>query len=177
MADVAITKGQTTAGDRAWLSFPDGTARRAVVHVIHDLPHLVVESAFGLEDGLWGTLARGGSPNPGRARWGNRSLRLVTDVSVDDLAGPAWPAHAVARAAVDAVVNRWGAGPGTPDGVRDRLRAHSPDAADLADRLDDEDIRLAVAGVRRLYREWRALLPGGTLRLTWPLHDGWLRLR
>jgi hypothetical protein len=67
MADVAITKGETPAGDRTWLSFPDGTARRAVVHVIHDLPHLVVESAFGLGDGLWGTLACGGFANATRA--------------------------------------------------------------------------------------------------------------
>ena len=48
VADVAIVKGETPAGDRTWLSFPDGTARRAVVHVSHDLPHLVVESVFGL---------------------------------------------------------------------------------------------------------------------------------
>jgi len=44
VADVAIVKGETPASDRTWLSFPDGTARRAVVHVTHDLPHLVVES-------------------------------------------------------------------------------------------------------------------------------------
>jgi hypothetical protein len=80
----------------------------------------------------------------------------------------------VAKAAVNAVVNRWGDGPGTPDGVRDRMRAHSPEAADVADRLDDETIDLAIAGVRRLYRKWSALPVGGTLRLTWPLHDSWL---
>jgi len=48
VADVVIVKGETPAADRTWLTFPDGTARRAVVHVIHDLPHLVVESVFGL---------------------------------------------------------------------------------------------------------------------------------
>lgn len=152
MADVAITKGETPARDWIRLSFPDGTARHAVVHVVHDLPHLVVESAFGLGGGLWGTLARGG----------------LCD---------AWPGHAVARAAVNAVVNRWRNGPDTPDGVRDRLRGHSPQAADLADGLDDETIRVAAAGVARLYREWRAMPPGGTLHLTWPLHDSWLRLQ
>ena len=40
----------------------------------------------------------------------------------------------------------------------------------------DEDIRLAAAGVKCLYREWAALPSGGTLRATWPLHDSWLRL-
>ena len=51
VADLAIVKGETPAGDRTWLSFPDGTARREAVHVIHDLPHLVVESVFGLDEG------------------------------------------------------------------------------------------------------------------------------
>jgi hypothetical protein len=67
VADVAIVKGETPAGDRTWLSLPDGSAHRAVVHVIHDLPHLVVESVFGLPDGLWGTLAAGGFEPANRA--------------------------------------------------------------------------------------------------------------
>ena len=176
-ADVAITKGETPAADRTWLGFPDGTARRAVVHVIHDLPHLVVESVFGLDSGLWGTLARGGFSNATKALGRrNRSIRLVTDQPLDDLAERTWPQHVIAKAAVNAVVNRWGDGPDTPDGVRDRMRGHSPEAADLADGLEGETIRLAAVGVRRLYREWRVLPPGGTLRLTWPLHDSWLRL-
>jgi hypothetical protein len=37
-------------------------------------------------------------------------------------------------------------------------------------------IRVARAGAARLYREWSALPVGGTLRVTWPLHDSWLRL-
>jgi hypothetical protein len=175
VADVAIVKGETPAGDRTWLSFPDGSARRAVVHVIHDLPHLVVESVFGLDDGLWGTLAVGGFAAASRALTRrNTRIRLVTDAPFDEK--PSWPAHAVAKAAVNAVLNRWGDGPDTPDGVRARLRGYGPDAAALADQLSDEDIRLASAGVKCLYREWAALPPGGTLRATWPLHDSWLRL-
>jgi hypothetical protein len=158
MADVAIVKGETPPEDRTWLSFPDGTALSGVVRVIHDLPHLVVESVFGIGDGLWGTLAAGGFPNV-TSKPGERN----------------WPGHVLAKAAVNAVVNRWNEGPDTPDGVRDRMRASGPDVADLADRLDDETIRVAVAGVKRLYRAWRALSPGGALRLTWPLHDSWLR--
>jgi hypothetical protein len=60
--------------------------------------------------------------------------------------------------------------------VRDRLRKSGPGATDLAGRLDDEAIRVARAGVQRLYREWAELPVGGTLRATWPLHDSWLRL-
>jgi hypothetical protein len=158
VADVALVKGETPAGDRTWLSFPDGTARREDVRVIHDLPHLVVESVFGLDEGLWGTRAA----RPGHG------LRLVTDTRLDD--------HAVAKAAVHAVLNRWGDGPDTPGGVRERLRESGPDTAELAGRLTDEQIRVAAAGVRRLYRDWAALPAGGTLRATWPLHDSWLRL-
>jgi hypothetical protein len=71
VADVAIVKGETPSGDRTWLSFPEGTARREAVDVITDPPHLVaeVESVFGLDDGRWSTLAA-----PQFCR-----LRLVTD--------------------------------------------------------------------------------------------------
>jgi hypothetical protein len=189
VADVAIVKGETPASDRTWLSFPDGTARRAVVHVSHDLPHLVVESVFDLDDGIWGTLAAGGCRPATRAvTRRNTRIRLVTTVLddktvLDDQEGPAdeialrsWPAHRVAKAAVNAVLNRWGDGPNTPAGMRARLRAFGPEAAELAGRLDDEAIRVAGVGVQRLYREWAAMPVGGTLRATWPLHDSWLRL-
>lgn len=163
MADVAIVKGETPAADRARLFLPDGTARRAVMHVVLDLPRLAVESAFGIDDGLWGTLARGGQ------RY--RHLRLVTDTPCADPG----PGQLVGKAAVNAVLNRWGRGPDTPAGVRQRLAADGPAAAALAQQLDDEAITLAAAGAERLCRDWSTLPVGGTLRLTWPLPDSWLR--
>ena len=60
MAEITLVKGETSALDRTWMSMPDGSTRQVAVHVVHDLPHLVVESLFGIEDGLWGVLARGG---------------------------------------------------------------------------------------------------------------------
>jgi hypothetical protein len=177
VADVAIVKGETPGSDRTWLSFPDGTARRVVVHVSHDLPHLAVESVFRLPDGLWGTLAAGGYAPASRAvTRRNGRIRLVTDAPADEIALRTWPAHRVAKAAVNAVLNRWGDRPNTPAGVRARLSAFGPEAAELAGRLDDEEIRVAGLGVQRLYRDWAALPVDGTLRATWPLHDGWLRL-
>ena len=153
---VAIVKGETPAQDRIWLASPGGVTSQAVARAIRDLPHLVVESAFGIDDGLWATLA---------------------DASPDDsLTGQARAGHAVARAATDAVVNLWRHGPNTPGGVRDRLRAAARRETwaaarieDLAAGLDDDTIRAARIGVRRLYRCWRALPAGGTLRATWPL--------
>src|SRR6202042_557726 len=139
VADVAIVKGETPASDRTWLSFPDGTARRAVVHVIHDLPHLVVESAFDLDDGLWGTLAVGGyAPASRAATRRNGRIRLVTDAAPDDIAVRTWPAHVVAKAAVNAVLTRWGDGPDTPAGGRDRLRREGPGRGRPPPRRDAE---------------------------------------
>lgn len=177
VADVAIVKGETPDQDRTWLSFPDGTARREAVHVIHDLPHLVVESVFGLDKGLWGTMAAGGFEPASRAvtRRSGR-LRLVTDAPLGELGTKNWPAHKTAKAAVNAVVNRWGDGPDTPAGIRARLRKSGPATSELAGQLTDEQLRVASAGVRRLYRDWAALPAGGTLRATWPLHDSWLAL-
>jgi hypothetical protein len=166
-ADVVIVKGDTPAGDRIGLAFPDGTSCRAVAHVLHDLPHLVVESAFGIDDGLWGALASRR----------DAVVRLVRDFPSGDPAWDRdWPGRVVARAATGAVVNLWRDGPNTPGGVRDRLLAsakHETRQAvrieDLAARLDDDTIRAARIGVRYLYSSWRTLSAGGRLRLTWPL--------
>ena len=120
------------------------------MHVVHDLPHLVVESMFGIEDGLWGVLARGGfaAANLARTRSHGRRARLVTDVALDDLGARNWRGHLVAKAATNAVVNRWQDGPDTPDGVRARLRPGEEADADyrqrvasLLGRLDDRDHR------------------------------------
>jgi hypothetical protein len=178
VAEITLVKGEIPALDRTWMSMPDGSTRQVAVHVVHDLPHLVVESLFGIEDGLWGVLARGGfaAANRARARSRGRRPRLVTDMPFDDLGAGHWRGHIVAKAATNAVMNRWQDGPDTPDGVRARL---SPDAAadadsrqrvgDLLARLDDETIALAISGARDLSTTWARLPAGGTLRLEWPL--------
>jgi hypothetical protein len=189
-ADVTITKAETAAGDRTWLMVADGTVQRVAVHVVHDLPHLVVESLFGLDDGLWGVLARGGFAAANRAASArdSRRARLVTDVELDELAARNWAGHRVAKAATNAVTNRWQDGPDTPGGVRARMRAanlrerdkraslpadedareHLRRMGELADRLGDDAIQLAINEVQRLAGAWRALAPGESLRLQWP---------
>ena len=180
MAEITLVKGEASALDRTWMSMPDGSTRQVAVHVLHDLPHLVVESMFGIEDGLWGVLARGGfaPANLARTRSRGRRVRLVTDVPLDDLGARNWRGHIVAKAATNAVVNRWQDGPDTPGGVRGRL---SPDDAadadyrqrvsDLLGRLDDETIALAISGTRELGTAWARLPAGDTLRLQWPLRQ------
>jgi len=59
MMEITLVKAaQPGDRDRAYLDV-DGITRRGPVHVVHDLPHLVVESLFGVDDGLWGELAAG----------------------------------------------------------------------------------------------------------------------
>jgi hypothetical protein len=49
------------------------------------------------------------------------------------------------------VTNRWGDGPDTPAGVRDRAsRAHDLSLEGLLARIDDETIAVAIRGVRDL---------------------------
>jgi hypothetical protein len=178
------------AGDRVWVAGPGGGGQRVAVHVVHDLPHLVVESLFGLDDGLWGVLVRGGFAAANRAVTArdSRRARLVTDAEFDELAARNWAGHRIAKAAVNAVTNRWQDGPDTPAGVRARMRAtglrerdkrasvpadedareHARRMSELADRLSDDTIQLAIGEVRRLSRVWQQLPAGETLRLTWP---------
>jgi len=120
VVEITLVKGETSALDRTWMTMLDGSTRQVAVHVVHDLPHLVVESLFGIEDGLWGVLARGGfaPANLARTRSHGRRARLVTDVALDDLGARNWRGHLVAKAATNAVANRWQDGPDTPDGVR-----------------------------------------------------------
>jgi hypothetical protein len=179
---ITLVKGETSVLDRTWMQLPGGESRQVAVHVVHDLPHLVVESLFGINDGLWGVLARGGftAANQARTRSRGRRARLVTDLPLDELEARHWTGHLVAKAATNAVLNRWQDGPDIPAGVRARLAPgrgpggaldedYEQRVASLLARLDDATIELAIAGVRRLASAWAALAPGELLRLSWPV--------
>jgi hypothetical protein len=160
--------------DRAYLEV-DRSTRRGPVHVSHDLPHLVVESLFGIDDGLWGELAAGRHAEASQAATARdpkrqKGGRIVSGAAAGIPAGE-WltPGHRRAKMVTNCVVNRWGDGPDTPAGVRDRVaRQHDPSLEALLARVDDETIALAIGGVRDLVERWMAVPPGGTLRLSWP---------
>jgi hypothetical protein len=124
-----------------------GVVRRGPVHVIHDLPRLVVESLFGIDDGLWGELAAGSHAAPGQAVTARDPKRQKLGRIVSGAAAGApteqWltPGHRLAKTITNCVVNRWGDGPHTPGGVRNRAaRENSQPLQELLGRVDDETI-------------------------------------
>ena len=161
--------------DRAWLTVA-GVTRRGPVHVVHDLPHLAVESLFGLDDGLWAELAAGDHVAAGRAATARgpkrqKQGRIVSGAATGARTGE-WLTlgHHRAKTLTNCVANRWGDGPDTPAGVRDRAaRQNDPSLQDLLARVDDQTIAKVIRGVRDLEQRWLAVPPGGTLRLCWPL--------
>ena len=161
--------------DRAYLKGGDA-ARRGPIHVIHDLPHLVVESLVGITDGLWGELAAGFHAAAGHAASARdpkrqKQGRIVSGAAAGARTGE-WltPGHRRAKTITNCVTNRWGDGPDTPAGVWDRVaRANDPSLQDLLAPVDDETIAMAIQGVRDLERRWVTVPPGGKLRLFWPL--------
>jgi len=161
--------------DRAYLEV-DGVTRRGAVHVVHDLPHLVVESMFGIDDGLWGELAAGSHAEAGRAAAARDATRHKQGRIVSGAAAGTpteqWltPGHRLAKTITNCVTNRWGDGPDTPGGVRKRVaREGNPSLTGLLARVDDETVAVAIAGVRNLEKRWMAVPPGGKLSLSWPL--------
>jgi hypothetical protein len=166
--------------DRAYLEV-DGVTRRGPVHVVHDLPHLVVESLFGIDDGLWGELAAGSHAAASHAATARDPKRQkqgrIVSGAADGAPTGQWltPGHRRAKTITNCVVNRWGDGPDTPGGVRDRVaREKSPSLEDLLARVDDETIATAIRGVRGLMQRWMAVPPGGQLRLSFPLRRDFL---
>jgi len=176
MMEIALVKAAGPGDhDRAWLT-AGGATRRGPVHVIHDLPHLVVESLFNITDGLWAELAAGSHTAAGHAATAREAKRQKQGRIVSGAAAGAptgeWltSGHRQAKRITNCVTNRWGDGPDTPAGVRDRVaRAGDPSLADLLARVDDATIAMAIRGVRHLEQCWLAVPPGGTLRLSWPL--------
>jgi hypothetical protein len=174
--DVTFVKADRSGEqDRVYLTM-GGVVQRGPVHVVHDLPHLVVESVFGIDDGLWAELETGRhaaaaravtARDPGRQKAG----RIVSGVA-EGVPASEWltAGHRRAKVLTNAVANRFGDGPDSPAGVRERVaRSGDRSAAETLSGIDDETIAEAIAGVAALLRRWEALSAGEVLRLSWPL--------
>ena len=78
--------------------------------------------------------------------------------------------HRLAKVVTNAVLNRWGDGPDTPEGVRSRLARESHASIEsLLQRVDDDLIEAAIDRARELEKRWASMTPGAKLRLAWPL--------
>src|SRR5258708_28971002 len=124
--EITLVKAPRPGGrDAAWLA-DGGISGGAGVHPVHDLPHLAVESTFGIADGLWAELAAGAHDEAGRAA-GARDARRAKygRIVTGEAAGvPAtqWltAGHRRAKTVTNCVANQFRDGPDTPRGVRDR---------------------------------------------------------
>jgi hypothetical protein len=161
--------------DRVYLEV-DGQIRRAAVHVVHDLPHLAVESIFAIADGLWGELNAGMHADAGFAATARDPKRekqgRIGSGAASGVRTREWlsEGHRVAKSVTNAVANRWGDGPDTPAGVRFRLvRGADEPIQNLMARVNHEIVAASIQAVRDLDRQWANTPPGGALRLSRPL--------
>lgn len=174
--EVVFTKADGPQAEDRTLIVDERGARRVAVHVVHDLPHLVVESILRIDDGLWAELARGDHAEAARAAAARdqrqRKLGRIVSGAASGEPTTVWlsDGHRRAKAVTNAVVNHWQDGPDTPAGVRGRL-GKDPDraGADFLREVDDATIQLAIDGVRDVYDRWTRTAPGESLRLAWPM--------
>jgi len=130
--------------------------------VPHDIAHLIVEGAFGLGSGLWGTLAAGGLVQNAVFAGGRkpphaeRRARAITDRAGESLR----QAEILVRAVADASLE---GGSSDMPAFRARVGARWWSPSITLDALTRACVDLHSAANR-----WNALEDGSELRFTWP---------
>jgi hypothetical protein len=130
--------------------------------VPHDIAHLIVEGAFCLSSGLWGTLAAGGLVQNATFAGGRkpphaqRRARTITDRAGESLRQAEVLVRAVADASLDG-------GRRDLHAFQTRVGARWWSASITADGLER-----AWAGLREMAKRWDALGQGAELSLSWP---------
>jgi hypothetical protein len=183
--EIVVVKGEAGERERMWVTRTDGSTDQVPINMVHDLPHLVVESAFGLRFGFWGLIdagAFGAEIRAARARDDTRAKDGRSGIlmgrphqspvaqreGLDELVVE----HADELIAGKALTNAFRGPSNTPADVRARL---APAAAASAvvraafDDLSDERIEQIAAALAEHDNRWAALPPGGKMQLRWPL--------
>lgn len=167
---VVFVRRGSPAYNKVWITRDDGTTVEATIHVRNELRHLVVESLYGLDDGVWGCLAVDGrQPGLTDGYWVARVLTNLThDKHGDGLQAPGQLRALVAAGWPSDNGGRLGSGP------EQRSRVWSLARTRVA-AVDDEAIELAMAGVPRLLGLWEEMAEGSSLKLEWPLPRSFFR--
>jgi len=135
----------------------------AVPRLPHDIAHLIVEDAFGLHAGLWGTLAAGGLVQNATFAGGRKPPHATRRAwEITDRAGESLrQAEVLVRAVADAALE---------DRTRDlewlRRRVN---ARWWAPNVSADALERACRELRAAAPRWDALGEGSSLQLTWPL--------
>jgi hypothetical protein len=157
--------------DGVWVRLEGGSYNRiggAVGRVPHDIAHLVVEDAFELHAGLWGTLAAGGIVQNATFERGRkpphaeRRARAITERAAEALRQAEMLVRAVADASLEGrtgdadalrgrVGERWWS-PAVSSDALERACAELEDAAVTWERLSDGSVLTARRSSRRTSR-------------------------
>lgn len=131
--------------------------------VPHDIAHLVVEEAFGLDRGLWGVLAAGGTVQNASVVGGRQPPHAAR--RAEAIVAPARPMLQQAEVLVRAVADFALAGTARDIGGFNRAVSERWAVAETtADQLQQTCRALQTAGA-----EWDAVPAGGQLTLRWVL--------
>jgi hypothetical protein len=159
MTDPHLAEGPPAAGCSPPLAVRPGSGTGRVPH---DIAHLVVEDAFGLGMGLWGTLAAGGIVQNATFAAGRRPPHAarralaITERAGESLRQAEILVRAVADASLDGRTREVQA-------FRARVGARWWPPSSPADALER-----ACGGLREAAARWDELADGSALRLTWP---------
>jgi hypothetical protein len=183
--DIVVIKGRATGErERMWVTRSDGTTDQVPINMVHDLPHLIVESAFGLRFGFWGLIDAGAfareiqasqAREPKRVKAG-RSGVLMGRARQSPLAAEEIDSfvaqHEDELIAAKALTNAFrGPGHETSVAIRKRLGAPAQQNAIVREKLatlDDATIERIRRDLSDADRAWWSVPPGGKIELRWP---------
>jgi hypothetical protein len=182
---IVVVKGESPGeSDRMWITRSDGSTDQVPINMVHDLPHLIVESVLGLEFGFWGLIDSGAfareilashARESGRVKAG-RSGVLMGRARQSPLAAeeidPLVARHEDELLAAKALTNAFRSqARQQPDEIRSRLAPAAETNAIVRQKLaalDDATIEKIQDALLDADREWVSVPPGGRIELVWP---------